>query len=103
DRDDARPADLLHGRGLLRRRLGARLLLMLAGLPRRLFAEFLGTGLLVAVVVGSGIAASRLTTDGAVRLLVNALATAAGVTVIILVAQPLSGAHLNPAVSVADW
>jgi glycerol uptake facilitator-like aquaporin len=76
---------------------------MIGGLPRRLAAEFLGTGLLVGVVVGSGIAVSRLTTDGAVRLLVNALATAAGLAVIILVLQPVSGAHLNPAVSLADW
>ena len=45
---------------------------------RRLLAEFTGTGLLVAVVVGSGIAATRLTTDGALRLLINSLVTAIG-------------------------
>jgi glycerol uptake facilitator-like aquaporin len=72
-------------------------------LPRRLFAEFLGTGLLVAVVVGSGIAAQRLTGDVAVQLLVNSLATAAGLAVLILVLLPVSRAHFNPAVSVADW
>jgi glycerol uptake facilitator-like aquaporin len=72
-------------------------------LPRRLFGEFLGTGLLVAVVVGSGIAVQQLTGDAAVQLLVNSLATAAGLTTLILVFAPISGAHLNPLVSVADW
>lgn len=72
-------------------------------LPRRCLAEFLGTGLLVAVVVGSGIAAQRLTDDVALQLLVNSLATAAGLAVLILVFAPVSGAHFNPAVSLADW
>jgi Major intrinsic protein len=86
----------------MRRRLCVRrrlLDLLLVGLPRRLFAEFLGTGLLVAVVVGSGIAAQRLTADVALQLLVNSLATAAGLAVLILVFVPISGAHFNPAVS----
>ena len=52
---------------------------------RRLLAEFTGTGLLVAVVVGSGIAATRLTTDGALQLLVNSLVTAMGLAVLIVV------------------
>ncbi len=77
--------------------------LLLMDLPRRCFAEFLGTGLLVAIVVGSGIAAQRLTDDGALQLLINSLATAAGLAVLILVLAPVSGAHLNPAVSLADW
>jgi glycerol uptake facilitator-like aquaporin len=72
-------------------------------LRRRLLAEFLGTGLLVTVVVGSGIAAQTLSGDIGLRLLENSLATAAGLAVLILVFGPISGAHLNPVVSVADW
>jgi len=72
-------------------------------LGRRLLAEFTGTGLLVAVVVGSGIAATRLTPDGAVRLLVNSLVTALGLAVLILVFAPAGGAHFNPVVTAADW
>jgi glycerol uptake facilitator-like aquaporin len=70
---------------------------------RRLLAEFTGTGLLVAVVVGSGIAATRLTTDGALRLLVNSLVTALGLAVLILVFIQAGGAHFNPVVTAADW
>lgn len=66
---------------------------------RRLFAEFLGTGLLVAVVVGSGIMATELTGDVGVQLLINALATVAGLGVLIWVLGPISGAHFNPAVT----
>jgi len=72
-------------------------------LARRLLAEGLGTGLLVTVVVGSGIAAETLTTDVALQLLANALATVAGLAVLILVLGPVSGAHFNPIVSAADW
>lgn len=73
-------------------------------LPRRLLAEGLGTGLLVTVVVGSGIAAERLSPDDVgLQLLENAVATALGLTVLILVLGPVSGAHLNPVVSAADW
>ncbi|MDQ6650519.1 MAG: aquaporin family protein [Actinomycetota bacterium] len=72
-------------------------------LARRAFAELLGTGLLVAVVVGSGIAAQRLSVDPGLQLLENAVVTAAGLPVLILVLGPVSGAHLNPVVSVADW
>ena len=73
-------------------------------LARRLAAEALGTGLLVTVVIGSGIAAARLSPgDVGLQLLENALATAAGLAVIILLVGPVSGAHLNPAVSLADW
>src|SRR5919106_2275227 len=73
-------------------------------LPRRLGAELLGTGLLVTVVVGSGIAAeSRSPDDGGLQLLENSLATALGLGVLILVFSPVSGAHFNPLVSAADW
>jgi glycerol uptake facilitator-like aquaporin len=76
---------------------------MNAAVSRRLLAEFTGTGLLVAVVVGSGIAAAQLTTDGALRLLANSVATALGLTVLIIVFIPASGAHFNPVVTAADW
>jgi glycerol uptake facilitator-like aquaporin len=76
---------------------------MNAAVGRRLLAEFTGTGLLVAVVVGSGIAATRLTADGAVRLLVNSLVTALGLSVLILVFIQAGGAHFNPVVTAADW
>lgn len=66
---------------------------------RRIFAEFLGTAILVAVVVGSGIMAVNLTADVGVQLLINALATAAGLGVLIWVLGPISGAHFNPAVT----
>jgi glycerol uptake facilitator-like aquaporin len=73
-------------------------------LARRAAAELAGTGMLVAVVVGSGIMAARLSPrDTGLELLENSLATAAGLAVIILVAGPVSGAHLNPVISVADW
>jgi glycerol uptake facilitator-like aquaporin len=68
-------------------------------LPRRLAAEALGTGLLVATVVGSGIMAERLTGDVAVALLGNTLPTVAILVVLISLLGPVSGAHFNPAVS----
>jgi glycerol uptake facilitator-like aquaporin len=72
-------------------------------LGRRALAEALGTGLLVAVVVGSGIAAQRLSPgDTGLQLLENAAATAAGLFVLILMLGPVSGAHFNPVVSLAD-
>jgi glycerol uptake facilitator-like aquaporin len=74
-----------------------------AALWRRLLAELLGSAFLAAVVVGSGIAAQRLS-PGAVglELLENAAATAAGLFAIILMFGPVSGAHFNPVVSFAD-
>jgi glycerol uptake facilitator-like aquaporin len=72
-------------------------------LARRLTAEFTGTGLVVAIIVGSGIAAASLTTDAALRLLVNSLATAMGLAVLILVFTPAGGAQFNPVVTGADW
>ncbi len=68
-------------------------------LARRLAAEALGTGTLVATVVGSGIMAETLTHDIALALLANTLATGAILVVLITVLAPVSGAHLNPAVS----
>jgi arsenate reductase len=73
------------------------------GLARRLVAELLGTGLLVTAVVGSGIAAQRLSTDGGLRLLENTVATALALGVLILVLGPVSGAHFNPVVTVVAW
>ena len=75
----------------------------LANAIRRLAGEFLGSALLTAIVVGSGIAAQRLSpSDPGLQLLENAIATALGFTVLILVFAPLSGAHFNPVVSVVD-
>ncbi|MGG5820809.1 aquaporin [Falsiroseomonas sp. HW251] len=68
-------------------------------LPRRLVAEALGTALLVAAVVGSGIMAERLTADVGLALLANTLATGAMLVVLVTVLAPVSGAHLNPAVT----
>jgi glycerol uptake facilitator-like aquaporin len=68
-------------------------------LPRRLAAEALGTALLVATVVGSGIMAETLTKDVALALLGNTLPTGAILVVLITILGPISGAHFNPAVS----
>ncbi|MBR0817080.1 MIP/aquaporin family protein [Bradyrhizobium liaoningense] len=68
-------------------------------LPRRLAAEALGTGILVATVVGSGIMAETLTKDIALALLCNTLPTGAILVVLITVLGPISGAHFNPAVT----
>jgi glycerol uptake facilitator-like aquaporin len=76
---------------------------MNAGLWRRLVAEILGTGLLVTVVVGSGVMATRLSDDVGLQLLANSTTTAMGLAVLILVFGPVSGAHFNPVVSIVDW
>jgi glycerol uptake facilitator-like aquaporin len=68
-------------------------------LPRRLTAEALGTALLVATVVGSGIMAESLTRDVALALLGNTLPTGAILVVLIAILGPISGAHFNPAVT----
>jgi glycerol uptake facilitator-like aquaporin len=72
-------------------------------LSRRLAAEAIGTGLLVAVVVGSGIQATELSRDVGVQLLANSLATVFGLGVLIILLGPVSGAHFNPAVTLAAW
>ena len=73
-------------------------------LARRLLAEFVGTGLLVAVVIGSGIAAQELSPqDTGLQLLQNSITTVFGLGVLILVFGPVSGAHFNPVVSAVDW
>jgi glycerol uptake facilitator-like aquaporin len=66
---------------------------------RRTVAEALGTALLLAIVVGSGIMAERLTQDSAVALLANTVATGAGLVLLISILGPISGAHFNPAVT----
>ena len=68
-------------------------------LTRRLVAETLGTALLVATVVGSGIMAENLSRDVALQLLGNTLPTGAILVVLITILGPVSGAHFNPAVS----
>src|SRR3954453_6316155 len=74
-----------------------------APLPRRLFAEFLGSAFLTATVIGSGIAASTLSPgDTGLQLFENAAATAAGLFTFILMFGPVSGAHFNPVVSLVD-
>ena len=74
-----------------------------APLARRLLAEFIGSLFLTAVVVGSGIAAQRLSpSDVGLQLFENAAATAVGLFAIILMVGPISGAHLNPVVSFVD-
>jgi glycerol uptake facilitator-like aquaporin len=72
-------------------------------LPRRLLAEFLGSAFLAAIVVGSGIAAAKLSPgDIGLQLFENAAATAAGLFAIILIFGPVSGGHFNPVVSLVD-
>jgi glycerol uptake facilitator-like aquaporin len=67
-------------------------------------AELIGTSLLVTVVVGSGIAAARLSSsDVGLQLLENSTATVFGLAVLILVFGPVSGAHFNPVISAVDW
>jgi glycerol uptake facilitator-like aquaporin len=76
---------------------------MRSSLWRRSVAEFTGTLLLLAVVVGSGIMAERLSAgNDALALLANTLATGAALIAIVLAFGPVSGAHLNPAVTLAD-
>ncbi|MGW6858647.1 aquaporin [Streptomyces xanthophaeus] len=72
-------------------------------LVARAAAELVGTAALVTVVVGSGIQATALTGDVALQLLANSLATVFGLGVLIALLGPVSGAHFNPAVTVAEW
>jgi glycerol uptake facilitator-like aquaporin len=69
---------------------------------RKLLAEYLGTALLVAIVVGSGIMATDLTKDVGLQLLINTIATVFGLGVLILILAPISGAHFNPVVTMID-
>ncbi|MFD3944429.1 aquaporin [Streptomyces sp. NPDC058579] len=72
-------------------------------LGRRVAAEAVGTAALVAVVVGSGIQATELSDDVGIQLLANCLATVFGLGVLIVLFGPVSGAHFNPAVTLAAW
>lgn len=72
-------------------------------LPRRLTAELIGTASLLAVVIGSGIQAASLSRDTGVALVANSLASAIGLGLIITLFGPLSGAHLNPVVTLTAW
>ena len=65
-------------------------------------AEFLGTGILVAVVVGSGIMATKLSHDVGVQLLINTVATVFALGILITIFAPISGAHFNPVVTLAE-
>ncbi|MFD9033528.1 aquaporin [Streptomyces sp. NPDC059567] len=76
---------------------------MTAPLGRRVLAELVGTAALVAIVVGSGIQATELTRDVGLQLLANSLATVFGLGVLIALLGPVSGAHFNPAVTLAAW
>jgi len=75
---------------------------MTASLSKRLTAEALGTGLLIVAVVGSGIMATNLTDDVGVQLLANAGATVGALIALIMMFAPISGAHFNPVVTIAD-
>ncbi|MEU9851698.1 MIP/aquaporin family protein [Streptomyces sp. NPDC047974] len=72
-------------------------------LVARAAAEFVGTAALVAIVVGSGIQATDLTDDVALQLLANSTATVFGLGVLIALLGPVSGAHFNPVVTLAEW
>ncbi|MER7111712.1 aquaporin [Streptomyces sp. NPDC000229] len=72
-------------------------------LPRRAVAELVGTGALVAVIIGSGIQATGLSHDVGVQLLANSLASAIGLGLLIALFAPVSGAHLNPVVTLCVW
>jgi len=70
---------------------------------RRLAAEFLGTGFLVATVIGSGIMGERLAGGNvAIALLANTIATGSALVALILAFGPISGAHFNPVVTLSD-
>src|SRR5580765_4336921 len=76
---------------------------MIASLSRRITAEFLGTAFLVAAIIGSGIMGERLAGGNvAIALLANTIATGATLVALILTFRPISGAHFNPAVTLAD-
>jgi glycerol uptake facilitator-like aquaporin len=72
------------------------------GIGAKALAEFVGTGLLVCVVVGSGIMGDALSSDDGVALMINAASTVFALALLILVIGPISGAHLNPAVTLVN-
>jgi len=69
---------------------------------KKLAGEFLGTALLVSIVVGSGIMATNLSEDVGIQLLINTISTVFGLAVLIQILGPISGAHFNPAVTMID-
>ena len=75
----------------------------MAQMLKRALAEFCATALLVCVVVGSGIQASKLSADGGVELLINISSIVLALGLIIVVFAPISGAQLNPVVSILEW
>jgi glycerol uptake facilitator-like aquaporin len=75
---------------------------VVAQLARKAAAEFVGTALLVCVVVGSGIMGANLSSDLGVVLIINALSTVFALALLIVVLGPISGAHFNPAVSLVN-
>lgn len=75
---------------------------MMSKIFSRSFAEFVGTALLVTVVVGSGIMGTNLSTDDGIALLINAFSTIFALAILILVLGPVSGAHFNPVVSLVQ-
>jgi glycerol uptake facilitator-like aquaporin len=75
---------------------------VVAQLARKAAAEFIGTALLVCVVVGSGIMGANLSSDLGVVLIINALSTVFALALLIVVLGPISGAHFNPAVSLVN-
>ena len=75
---------------------------MYPAIMKKVFAEFLGTALLVAIVVGSGIMATNLSQDVGVQLLINTISTVFGLYVLITILAPISGAHFNPVVTMVD-
>ncbi len=70
-------------------------------ISRKLAAEFVGTALLLAIVVGSGIMGDSLSGDDGLALLGNTIATGAGLMILIMIFGPISGAHFNPAVTLS--
>ena len=75
---------------------------MYPAIMKKMFAEFLGTAFLVAIVVGSGIMATNLSQDVGVQLLINTISTVFGLYVLITILAPISGAHFNPVVTMVD-
>lgn len=73
----------------------------MVGSIRRVAAEFLGTALLLSVVIGSGIFAQELTQDAGIRVLINAISIGLGLAALIWWLAPVSGAHFNPIVTLA--